>query len=101
MKNMSFSLTTAQMRARTKTVTRRLGWHHLKPGDLVCAVVKGMGLKRGEKVERIGVIRVLSVRLESLHAMRVSPLYGRAEAIREGFPEMEGSDFVKMFTEHN
>lgn len=46
-RNMSFTLTIEQMRARTKTVTRRKGWAFLKPGDLVWAVVKGMGLKPG------------------------------------------------------
>lgn len=61
MRNMSFSLTTPQMRDRTKTLTRRLGWYSLKPGDRVQAVVKGMGLKKGEKVERLCVIEVVSV----------------------------------------
>jgi hypothetical protein len=30
---MSVSLTEPQVRARSKTVTRRLGWLMLKPGD--------------------------------------------------------------------
>ena len=44
----SFSLTTPQFRDGTKDVTRRLGWTFLKPGDRLCAVVKAMGLKKGE-----------------------------------------------------
>lgn len=32
MRNMSFSLTTAQIMEGTKTVTRRLGWLHLAVG---------------------------------------------------------------------
>jgi hypothetical protein len=53
-RNISFALTTAQVRARTKTVTRRVGWTFLKPGDLLQPVVKCRGLKKGERVEKIG-----------------------------------------------
>lgn len=42
-RNMSFSLTTQQMRDRTKTVTRRKGWEFLRTGDIVNACVKCMG----------------------------------------------------------
>ena len=42
-------LTKEQILARTKTVTRRLGWWFLKPGDVVWACEKCMGLKKGEK----------------------------------------------------
>ena len=52
-RNMSFAITTSQVRDRSKTVTRRLGWRFLKRGDVVCAVVKNMGLKKGEKVQRL------------------------------------------------
>ena len=51
-RNMSFSLTTDQVRNRTKTVTRRLGWWKnkhgkrlLQVGDIVNACVKCMGLQ--------------------------------------------------------
>ena len=47
MRLMSFALTTRQFLAHEKTVTRRLGWEFLKPGDRVCGVEKGMGLKKG------------------------------------------------------
>ena len=46
MRNLSFALTTRQMRDRSKTVTRRRGDYYarvLKPGDLVCAVEKSQG----------------------------------------------------------
>lgn len=43
MRNMSFSLTTDQIRGRTKTVTRRLGWRFLQSGDQVQACVKSRG----------------------------------------------------------
>lgn len=50
-RNISFALTTPQFRARTKWVTRRLGWLFLKPGDTLMGVEKGMGLKiNGETV---------------------------------------------------
>lgn len=61
---MSFSLTTPQFLARTKTVTRRLGWARAKVGDIVTAVEKAQGLKAGEKVRRLGTIRLLSVERE-------------------------------------
>ena len=32
-RNMSFTLTTWQIREQTKTVTRRKGWQFLKPGE--------------------------------------------------------------------
>ena len=61
-----FFLTTDQVRNRTKTVTRRNGWWFLKPGEIVNAVEKAMGLKRGEKIKRICQIRIVSTRAESL-----------------------------------
>lgn len=75
-RNMSFSMTTEQIRNRTKTVTRRLGWEFLKPGDVVNAVVKAMGLKPGEKVERLCQLRVKNVRRERLSKMSESIGYG-------------------------
>ena len=97
MRNMSFALTTDQIRQRTKTVTRRLGWHTLKAGDLIQAVVKGMGLKPGETVEKLAVLRVVSVIREPLELMGVSEDYGEREAAKEGFPELSGWEFVRMF----
>lgn len=87
MRNISFALTTEQIRNRTKTVTRRTGWKNLKPGTLLCAVVKGMGLKKGEKVERLATIRVVDVRREPLSRMEENLEYGYSECAREGFPE--------------
>ncbi len=100
-RNMSFSITTEQMRNQTKTVTRRLGWQFLKPGDVLNAVVKAMGLKPGEKVQRICQIRVTDVRREPLCKMSKSPAYGMQETTLEGYPP--GTDkpwpsvFVEMF----
>ena len=94
MRNMSFSMTTAQFRARTKTVTRRFGWWFLKPGDVVMGVEKSQGLKRGEKVVRLGPIRIVSTRTEPLDAIT------SAELVLEGYPDSSPAEFVAMMTAH-
>jgi hypothetical protein len=102
MRNISFALTTEQVRNQTKTVTRRTGWATLKPGTLLQPVVKGMGLKKGERVETIGgPIRVVGVRRERLTEIGTDPFYMEAECAREGFPSMSPSQFVEMFWRHN
>lgn len=98
-RNISFALTTDQIRNRTKTVTRRKGWEWLKPGTILNACVKCMGLKPGEKIERICQIRVTKVNREPLATM-CQMHYGDTEATKEGFPRMTGTDFVRMFCEH-
>lgn len=97
MRNMSFALTTKQFRARTKSVTRRVGWANLKPGDVVMGVEKGMGLKPGEKVVRLGAIRILGNVREKLSRIKKYPL---DETAKEGFPEKTAAEFVTMFCEH-
>lgn len=95
MRNMSFSLTTEQVRNRTKTVTRRFGWSFLKPGDVLQPVVKSMGLKKGQKAERIGgPIRIVGLRRERLCSIT------DADCSREGFPEFTAQQFVDMLCEH-
>lgn len=100
-RNMSFMLTTEQVRARTKTVTRRTGWKTLKAGEVLCAVKKGMGLKKGEKIERLATIRVLSVRSEPLARLTTDVDYGFEECAKEGFahdPRLRRpSEFVEFF----
>lgn len=98
---MAFSLTTPQMRNKTKTVTRRIGSADWKPGERRVAIVKGQGLKKGEKVDRIGVIECVSNRPEPLWRLLRDPDYGKAEARREGFPEMDGLEFVEFFCAKN
>lgn len=100
MRNISFSLTEEQFLNGTKDVTRRLGWLNLKAGDRLMACRKCMGLKPGESIVRLGEIEVVSVRREPLNRMSADAAYGRAEAIREGFPQMTGGQFVEMFCEH-
>jgi len=96
MRNMSFLLTIPQFIDGSKTVTRRLRWMTLKPGDELMAVEKGMGLKPGEKIQRLGKIRVVSVRREELLAIVHDP----EDCSREGFPDMEPLEFVSMFCKH-
>jgi hypothetical protein len=59
-----------------------------------------MGLKRGEKPERIAVIRVLGVSQEPLYKLIREPHYGSTEAAKEGFPGLSGKAFVEMFCDH-
>lgn len=96
---MSFMLTTPQFRAREKTVTRRLGWWHLKPGDLVMGVEKGMGLKPGQQIVRLGAIRILDARGEPLRRMTDDIDYGFDECVKEGFGEHPTLRWPSAFVE--
>ncbi len=100
MRNISFSLTEPQFLDGTKTVTRRLGWQFLKPGDHLMGCRKCMGLKPGESIVRLGEIEVVSVRREPLGSMIIDPYYGATEALFEGFPNLTGPEFVAMFCSH-
>lgn len=102
MRNISFALTTEQVRNRTKTVTRRLGWKDLKPGTLLQPVEKAQGLKKGERVTKIGgPIRVISVRREPLTDLTEREFYGCDEVVDEGFATLSPGQFVAMFCQHN
>jgi len=79
-------MTTPQFIDRSKTVTRRFGWRSLKPGDKIMAIEKGMGLKKGEKIKRLGVIEIVSVRIEPLSLMSRDLEYGLEELRLEGYP---------------
>ena len=95
MRNMSFSFTIKQIRNKTKTVTRRLGWYFLKPGDIINACVKCQGLKKGEKIEKICQIRILGTKKEHLEKVTLH------ECIIEGFPDLSPASFVSMFMDIN
>lgn len=88
---MSFALTTQQFKDRTKDVTRRCAWWNLKPGDVLMAVEKAQGLKKGEKVKKLGLIEVVSTRAERLDEIT------HEECIREGFPDYGPAGFMAMF----
>ena len=96
MRNMSFGLTQTQVRAGTKTVTRRLGWRTLRPGENLQAIEKGQGLRKGEKVKPIRSIRILNVRREPLIRL-YEPRYGAEECAKEGFPGRDPLEFVIWF----
>jgi len=91
----SFSATKPQFIDGSKTVTRRTGWKSLKSGDILCAVEKAMGLKKGETVKRLGLIRVVSVRREPVSA--ILP----ADVAAEGFPNMLREDFIDFYCKLN
>lgn len=97
-RNISFAYTTAQVRDRTKTVTRRKGWRFLKGGEVLNGCVKCMGLKPGEKIERLCRIEVTDVRIEPLSRMIDDPEYGKLEAVREGFPDLTGEQFAGLYS---
>lgn len=58
---MSVSHTADAVIARQKTVTRRLGWLFLKPGDTLTLCRKVMGRKAGEPLERLAEVEVIDV----------------------------------------
>jgi len=95
MRNISFAMTTPQVRAGTKDITRRLGWKFLKEDDQLMAVEKCQGLKKGEKVKYIRQIRVKSVYREPLNHIN------KLDVIREGFPDLSVQQFVMMFCRAN
>lgn len=83
---MSFALTEPQIVARTKLVTRRLGWPNLRAGSVVQPVRKRMGLKLGETVTYLAdPLTVKSVRREPLRALLDDLDYGFEELVLEGF----------------
>ena len=70
MRNMSFALTTEQVRRREKTATRRNGWTAAAVGMIVQPVIKCQGIPKGGHVEKIGgPIRFVDVRREPLNAI--------------------------------
>ncbi|HET6456312.1 MAG TPA: ASCH domain-containing protein [Armatimonadota bacterium] len=93
MRNISFSLTVEQFLAGTKTVTRRLGWAFLRPDDMLMACEKCQGLKKGEKIRRLGQIEVVDVRREALDCIIEYP----DDCRKEGFPQFSPEAFVTMF----
>lgn len=88
---MSVALTTPQVIARSKTVTRRDGWRFLKPGDRLTLCPKVMGFRRGEHPERIVDVEILSVRRERLDEITA------ADVAAEGFPGQTPAWFVGFF----
>lgn len=91
MRNISFFLTKQQFIDGSKDVTRRKSWVFLKPGDVLMAVEKAQGLKKGEKIKKLGPLQVLDANPEPLNAITQN------EVIREGFFDMNPAEFIDMF----
>jgi hypothetical protein len=87
---MSVALTIDRVRDRSKTVTRRLGWLMLVPGDPLTLCEKVQGRKPGEPLVRITDVRVVSVRREPLNA--ITP----QDVAAEGFPGSP-EEFIRFF----
>lgn len=88
---MAVSLTEPQVRDRVKTVTRRAGWRMLRVGDQLTLCRKVMGRRRGEPLERIATVEIISVRREPLDAITA------ADVAAEGFPHLTPGQFVAFF----
>jgi hypothetical protein len=88
---MSVALTTEQVRQRSKTVTRRAGWRMLAAGDQLTLCPKVRGRRRGDPLERIVTVDVISVRRERLDS--ITP----PDIVAEGFPGMTVTEFVEFF----
>lgn len=89
-RRMSFALTIDAVLERRKFVTRRLGWAFAKVGDRYLAVDK----LRTKNARKLGVIEVVSVRVEPLWAICRED--GDPCAL-EGFPGMTPNEFCDMF----
>ena len=60
------------------------------------ACEKCQGIQKGGLV-RLGVIEVVHVTRVPLGSMLFTSDGGKREAVREGFPDMTGAEFVEMF----
>lgn len=92
-RNMSFKLTTQQIKDGTKTVTRRDGWWNLRRGEIINACVQCQGLKKGEKITVLRQIRIISTQQEQLDHIT------KEECVKEGFPDLTPAQFVTFFCE--
>lgn len=97
MRVMSFAATIPQMKARTKTVTRRLAvpwFFSLRPGDRILAVEKSRGVRLADRKE-LGIIEIVKVGYVWLHKI------DKEERRREGFPSYSPTQFCEMFIKLN
>lgn len=94
---MSVTLTEAAVVDRSKTVTRRLGWRNLKPGDRLTLCRKVMGRKRADgtvdPLVRLAEVEVVNVRREALTAITTE------DVAREGFPDLTPVGFRVFFAQ--
>jgi hypothetical protein len=81
---------------RRKTVTRRLGWRFITPGDRLTLCRKVQGRRPGEPLVRLAEVEVISVRREPLYTIQLDD----RDVEREGFPGMTGRWFMDFFCRH-
>lgn len=105
---MSVAFTEPQVRDRTKTVTRRVGWWEdkngrriLQVGARLTLVRKSMGRKPGEPLVRITDVEIVRVTREPLGLLLPEwagcPKYGIEEMKLEGFPGIDPGVFVHRY----
>jgi len=94
-RKMSCFKTIDAVRRRDKTVTRRIGWWFLNPGDIVDLVEKAQGLKKGEKMVHLATVEIVSTRAEELCTITWR------DVAREGFRGYGPEWFVDMFMQLN
>lgn len=87
---MAVSMTEDAVVARTKTVTRRLGWANVRVGEVLQLARKVMGRRAGEPLVIVARVRVVAHSWERLDTITA------AEVAREGLP-MTPAEFVAFF----
>lgn len=92
---MSVSLTLDAVRDRSKTVTRRHfeSWRHLRAGDRLTLIEKGMGLPKGAKQVVVCEVEIVDVRAEALARVLFEPDATK----REGLAHMSPEEFIEFW----
>lgn len=88
---MSVAETTEQVRRRSKTVTRRLGWLFLKPGTTLTLVDRNP--RTGKPWQKLAEVEVTSVTRQPLWMLK------RHDVRREGFPGWTDEQFIAFYCE--
>lgn len=96
-RRMSVSMTLDAVRSQTKTVTRRHvdTWKHLKAGDHLTLIEKGMGLPKGAKQVVVCEVEVVDVTVEMLGNIHAEDDGTK----REGLGLMTCSEFVRFWAD--
>lgn len=94
-RNVSFFETQQQFFDRSKDVTRRIWKRDPKAGDVLCGVEKSQGIPKGGKINKLGLIKVVSIRRERLDVITQN------DVRREGFPKWTVTDFITFFCKMN
>ncbi|WP_417795879.1 hypothetical protein [Terasakiella pusilla] len=95
MRNMSFYMTYDAFVEKRKTVTRRFAWADAQVGEVFQGVEKSQGLKAGENLNRLHLIRIVSNVPEKASAICNYP-NSLEELAKEGFTDITPNEFVDM-----